>query len=392
MTEQSKPKVPKVPKSLEGYPVHPVRTPNGLWRFRATVDVGRDPVTGKRMQKTRVFDLDTPAKVVKAWVEDQRSEVRAGKYQHRSAVTFNRLADSWLAAKTGTVREVTHQGYASSLRNVRRFLGQRQVQSLTRADIEALRSWLTNEVGLAPRSVVYALTATKMVFDRAETVENLIQKNPAKGVKPPQADNHDLEQWSLDEMLRFRATADLDRWAALWRLTLCGLRRSEVCGLRWRDIDFDKGSLRVERGRVIVGRTTVIAAPKSKASKRIVRFEKIHPGTVKLLQAFRLASAASGDDDLVLTDAGGAPIYPGALSDRFAVSCKAAGVPKIRLHSCRHTLAWLLHLTGEPVASAAALLGHSVDVHLSTYLFAKDTAAEDAADRLGAYIAVAGSA
>ena len=73
-----------------------------------------------------------------------------------------------------------------------------------------------------------------------------------------------------DELLKFRAVADQDKWAACWRLTLCGLRRSEVVALKWDAVDLERGEFMVQAGRVSLdgGKRTAIDEPKSTASKK----------------------------------------------------------------------------------------------------------------------------
>lgn len=104
--------------------------------------------------------------------------------------------------------------------------------------------------------------------------------------------------------------------------------------------------------------------------------EVIHPGTVALLKSLKVRQAADKlkagevytDSGFVVVDALGVPVRPGWYSDHFRRLCVAAGVPSIRLHSVRHSLAFWLHALGVSPADAAALLGHTVEVHLSTYL------------------------
>lgn len=114
--------------------------------------------------------------------------------------------------------------------------------------------------------------------------------------------------------------ADVHEWAAAWRLTLCGLRRSEVMGLKWSAVDLDSGEIRVEAGRVSLdgGQRTATDDPKSEASKRVVAVEQLQPGTVALLRALKARQAADRlamgagyrETGLVLVDAAGAPIRP----------------------------------------------------------------------------------
>lgn len=189
----------------------------------------------------------------------------------------------------------------------------------------------------------------------------------------------DLEHWQPAQLLAFREHADTDGLAGAWRLTLTGMTRADVLGLRWSDVDVDAGTVTVRQGRVQLhhgGQRSHVDEPKSEQRRRTVPVEVLHTGTVALLRALsarqaadRLrAGAAYVESRLVVVDALGVPVRPEAYSDAFRRLCAEAGVPVIRLHSVRHSLAFWLHSLGVTPADAAALLGHTPEVHLSTYL------------------------
>lgn len=124
------------------------------------------------------------------------------------------------------------------------------------------------------------------------------------------------------------------------------------------------------------GQRSHIDEPKSEQRRRTVPVEVIHPGTVALLRSLIARQAAERlrageaytDSGLVVVDALGVPVRPEWYSDTFRGLCSEAEVPLIRLHSVRHSLAFWLHKVGVSPADAAALLGHTVEVHLSTNL------------------------
>lgn len=157
------------------------------------------------------------------------------------------------------------------------------------------------------------------------------------------------------------------------------MTRADVMGLRWEDVDLEAGTVTVRQGRVQLhqgGQTSVVDAPKSLARRRTIPVEVIHPGTVALLRTLRaqqaeerlVAGRAWHNTGLVVVNALGQPLLPERYSDLFAALCRQAGVPVIRLHSVQHSLAFWLHQLGVAPADAAALLGHTIEVHLSTYL------------------------
>lgn len=155
------------------------------------------------------------------------------------------------------------------------------------------------------------------------------------------------------------------------------MTRADVMGLRWSDVDLGAGIATISQGRVALdGGASTVDGPKSAQRLRAVPFEAIHPGSVTLLKRMKAkqssdklrAGAAWRASEFVVVDELGDPIRPEVYSDRFKRLCAAAGVRTINLHSVRHSLAFWLHHLGVAPADAAALLGHSTEMHLSTYL------------------------
>jgi integrase len=227
---------------------------------------------------------------------------------------------------------------------------------------------------------VYTLGAVRQLLAYGIS-SGLLSVNVAASVKPPRKQHSEApadtkpkdEPWSHEELLRFREISDSHEWAAVWRLTLCGLRRSEIMGMTWDCVDLERGEVGVEHGRVLLdGHRTATDDPKSTASKRTVPVEEIQPGTVALLRSLKARQAAdrlglgSGYEEtgLVLVDALGAPVRPELYSDRFRRLSQQAGLRPIHLHLVRHTLAVAMDRAGVAPVDAAPLLGHTVDVYI----------------------------
>lgn len=362
----------------------------GRVRFRVVVDASPRG-TAKRKQVTKTLDSLDDAR---AFVDHVRSEVNARGSFSRNDETVAQLCERWLASKTD-VRAISLESYRYQLKPVVRHLGDTPVRDLTAADLRGLVTWMTAEggrrpgKGLGPLAVKHALGRLGTALDMA-VEDGIIERNVARAgtIKRPRsakATGEALEHWPTtgrgptarcEPLGAFRRTADTDRLAAAWRLTLCGLTRADVLGLQWGDIDLDAGTVTIRRGRVPVGDGDRVDIPKSSQRRRTVPFEEIQPGTTALLRAYsarvaqeRLAAGSGWErSPFVFVDEVGVPVKPRAYGWRFAALCKTAGVPVIRLHSVRHSLAFLLHALGVAPADAAALLGHTLEVHLSTYM------------------------
>lgn len=385
-------------------PVRRITTTAGE-RFRVTVDRAPDPRTQKRRQVSRLYPS---AHEALAALDSFRADLRALDEAEQSPtsgpVTVNIACDRWLAAKDGKVRSNTLESYRYALLPVRRYMGDQDILGLTPTDIESFARWLSREggkrgQGLGAHASRSTLAALSGVLDRACRVERIIGENVmlAADVRLPTLatplddEAHDandlLERWNEGQWRSFVAHADTDALAIGWRLLALGLRREEVLGLRWRDVDFDAGTLSIRQTRVQVGtepRGWILGPPKSKASRRTIRPDSVLPGTLDRLREVRGIGSR-----LVVVNELGTPPAPRWFSRRFSQVCAEAGVPVIHAHSTRHTLAYFMSEQGIPPVNAAAYLGHTTAVFMNIYLRHKAEGVAAAENALGALFASA---
>lgn len=370
-----------MPRLTEPRPGEPIRlTPAG--RYRVVLDIA--PPGAKRKQLSRNFPT---LKAAREFVVQTRADLSRQTYSAPNKVTVEDVLDRWLTAceaDTG-LRRVTVEGYRAWLLPARRYFAGRPVTTVRHSDVEAFKGWALREgardgTALSPRAVA----GTLGVFRRALQVavrDGVIPANPAEGVKRPSAKRTE-DLWTADDLATFREAADEDPLAGALRLVLCGLRRSEVLGLTWGDVD-PAGLVRVRQGRVALSDgTTATGAPKSSASARTVAVEALQPGTLALL------GERGPDSRLVVLDAVGQPLRPEVLSDRFRRIAEHAGLPPIRMHAVRHSLATILAADpAVPDVDAAALLGHDVATFHATYARRTEDGAARAAAAAGAALA-----
>ena len=194
------------------------------------------------------------------------------------------------------------------------------------------------------------------------------------------------ETWSKAEVRKFLAKAPSDRLYAAWRLSLYGLRRGEVLGLRWPDIDLRAGTLTVNQARVLVEYRVRIEEPKSRNGKRRCRSTGELVAALTMLRKRRLEestiagaayrSGLAGLDwyqggEYVITDEAGTPVHPEWYSDEFGRLLRRAGLPRITLHDSRHTTLTLSFNRDVPQEVVRVLLDH--DSHRMTSHYAKIT-------------------
>lgn len=363
-------------------------------RYQLTVDVG--VVDGKRRQVRKRYATEKEAREA---LDSIRGEVAKGTYVHPTRVTLAQAIDDWLAGKRAADRKrSTIHGYEEKLGVVIAVLGDIEVQKLTKRHVDDLVTEL-RAGGLqsatektrkpwSPRSVNYLLGLLSAVLEsemkQGHVVRNVAALVDRIGAAPKQA-----ATLTETEVARVEAHIDGDRYTVAWLLALSGLRRGEIAGLRWEDVDLDAGTLTVATTRLRFGTHLVEDTPKSHAGARTL------PLPDHLVAAFKAARRIQAADRLalgeayqasgyVIVDEAGEALSPHALTSRWARMVKAAGVRHVRLHDARHTCGTLMHFKNVPTALIAAWLGHSSKAFtMQTYVHAQPEALSIAADSFG---------
>lgn len=204
--------------------------------------------------------------------------------------------------------------------------------------------------------------------------------------RPGTTAQKEMATWTAEEAAAFLGHVAKDRLYAGWCLSLYGLRRGEVLGLRWRDVDLEARILTVRVTRIIIDGEVVESTPKSERSRRTLPLDDTLVAALRRLKVRRAqeVSAAGRDyrsscptcrESHVFVDAVGEEVHPESYSDRFEVLVARAGLPRIRLHDTRHTCGTLMHLRGVPAAVISAWLGHAnVAFTMKTYVHSQDEA------------------
>jgi integrase len=217
-----------------------------------------------------------------------------------------------------------------------------------------------------------------------------LSRNVADGAAAPkQASKREMHTWTAQELRSFLAHVAEDRlYAAYITAATTGMRRGEVLGVHWRDVDLDTARLAVTQSLIAVGYELSFSEPKTAKSRRLIALD---PVTVAALRAHRKAQleerlrwgAAWQDGDLVFALENGSPVHPDRFSDWFQEHVKAAELPRIRLHDLRHTHATLALQAGVHAKVISERLGHStISITLDTYSHAIPAMEEEAAAKV----------
>jgi integrase len=364
------------------------------WQLR--VHLGRDPLTGRKRGLQRTFrgTKREADKALAALVRDaERLTPRAA-----SGTTVETVLREWLAHATPSLSARTVETSRRCIETtIVPALGSTPAARLTTLDIDRFyRRLLTVGIGNKPYSPA-TIRRVHGILRRALTQGvrwGWLPHNPAIDASPPRVPLRELRPPTPEELARLYRTA-LERDPALATFILLaastGARRGELIGLRWKDVDFARGVVSIERAIVLADRMLVEQGTKTRQSRRVT----LDGETVKALAAHRgvmqgeakAAGARLGENAFVFSGApdGSEPWRPDATSRSFEFVCRRARVSGVRLHDLRHYVATQLLASGVDVRTVAGRLGHrNPATTLNVYAHFVPEADAEAAHTLGA--------
>ena len=389
------------------------------WYYR--VDVGvRD---GQRQRRTK-GGFETKSEALAAMAKLQK-DMTDGSHVEGSRQTVGQYLDGWLAGIVAgvDVRASTYKSYKLAVDRLLPHIGQVSLQALTRAQVKAAYKAISvggatqrNKKGGTLKSKTVHNTHLALVKALSVAVEDRkLTFNPAAAAHKLAKDRPEMKTWLASELRAFYSqTQDLPSVPLpsypLWRLAAnTGMRRGEVLGLRWRDVNLDAARLSVRQQVARVHLTgpdkkpvfdaagkPVFAwgygLPKTKAGTRSIALD---PGTVAVLRDRRGTWAAEKvkagqvykDEDLVFCKADGSHLDPDVVSMVFERLVAKSGLPKIRFHDLRHTHATLGLAAGIHPKVMSERLGHSsITITLDLYSHTIPALGAEAADRIAAVV------
>ena len=312
------------------------------------------------------------------------------------------LTGEWLPAIRHTIRPTTFLSYKGHVeRHLVPALGRIPLQQLTGAHLNAFYAKLLSESETSKRQQISPSTVRRIhaTLHRAmkDAVRwNQISRSPADGADPPRAASggeSEMKVWSVKDLKAFLAAQRETRLYPLWlTLATTGMRRGEVLGLRWEDVDLDGGTISIRQTRVMTGYEALLSTPKTRRARRQVALD---PATVEALRENghqqrqeRLARGGPAKESgFVFTKEDGEPHHPERIRKLFAQTSKRAGLSHIRLHDLRHTYATLALSAGVHPKVVSERLGHAnIGITLDCYSHCLPALSEEAACRVAALV------
>jgi integrase len=298
------------------------------------------------------------------------TRVGLGHVPAQGRQTLSEYLETWLVGCEMTLAATAFTNYRTVLRHyVLPRIGQYRLAKLTPGILtslyaELLRTGSRRGGPLSPATVrTVHRVLSKALGDAVR--EQLLPTNPATHAKLPRRQRPEMKTWTAEQASAFLVHARTDRLYAAWLLALaCGLRRGELAGLRWSDVDFDAATVTILNQRTVDAEWNVVVKEPKGTSRRTL---DLGQGSVAALRQHRnqtnLERLAAGpawqDSGLVFVDALGRPYHPDRLTRMFRQLSADAGVPLIRLHDARHSCATLALAAGIHPKVVQQLLGHS---------------------------------
>ena len=360
---------------------------DGRWEGRYTA--GHDPVTGKRITKNVLGKTQAEVREkLRRTIEETRGldVARAGEY------TTGQWLEVWFNDYAMLkVRPSSHQTYRGYLdHHIKPYIGNIPLTKLSSLDLQRLYKKLLSDgrvdrieskkqpKGLSAKTVrnIHQIISSAL---KLAVEQKLIARNPAEGCALPKVERKEMQTLPVEQLTSFLREAKDSGVFALYYIDLTtGLRRGELLGLKWSDIDLEKGDLRVQRQ---IGRIDgkIIEMPlKTKNAYRTL------PLSADAIDVLKAQKNKVGSSEWVFPSPTGGPMSPDSVLHMLHRVLKRAGLPKVRFHDLRHTFATLALQNGVDIKTVSGMLGHfSAGFTLDTYAHVTTSAKREAAKTMG---------
>lgn len=338
------------------------------------------PLTDAKRRKTDWHGGFRTKREAEAFLRDQLGRIENRTYRSPAKTTVAEYLHEWLDGAEANLSAGTLSLYRTVERAyLRPHIGDVTLSNLTAVKINATYAALLKSGGkggrpLAPKTVRHSHVLLRRALADAVR-QDLLPRNVAALAQPPKLIRPTMKTWTGEEVGGFLRFVKEDRLEAAWITeATTGLRRGELLGLRWADVDLDSGRLSIRSSVVVLeGHGFFQETTKTDGSRRSV---SIPSQTVSALKAHKVRQAeerlALGvyytAKDLVFCREDGQILDPTWFSRRFEQLRAQAGLPKIRFHDLRHSWATLALQANVPAKVVADTLGHAnVNITLDVY-------------------------
>ena len=288
------------------------------------------------------------------------------------------------------VRASSHQTYRGYIDNhIKPNIGNIPIEKLTTMDLQKFyRKLLTKgrverieskdqPKGLSAKTVRNINQVISLAMDLA-IAQKIIPSNPTNACELPKVGHQEMQTIPVEQLQAFLQEAKATGVYEMYYIELAtGLRRGELLGLKWQDIDWKNGVIKVRRQVVRVDGQIKEAPLKTKNSYRTVT---ISQQAIEVLKEQK----KKANDTYVFPSPKGGPISPDSVNNMLKRVLERAGIPKVRFHDLRHTFATIALQNGVDIKTVSGMLGHfSAGFTLDTYAHVTTSAQKEAAQTMG---------
>lgn len=369
---------------------------DGRWEGRYTA--GHDPETGKQIFKNVLgkSQSEVREKLNAAITQNAGLDVvKAGLY------TLGQWMDVWYENYALLkVRPSSHKTYKGYIENhIKPNIGCLPLNKMTSLELQKFYKLLLTDgrverkeskkqpKGLSAKTV---RNINQIISSACQLAveQKLIPYNPTAGCALPKVEHKEMKTLEAEQLEAFLQEAKNTGVYEFYYLELAtGLRRGEILGLKWTDVDFKASTIKVQRQILRLDGVVQEAPLKTKNSYRVVT---IGDDTVKILKTKKANDA--GRSEYVFPSPTGGPISPDSVNNMLHRVLERAGIPKMRFHDLRHTFATMALQNGVDVKTVSSMLGHySAGFTLDTYTHVTTAAQKEAAQTMSAVLSCVAS-
>ena len=330
--------------------------------YYVCMDFGQDE-TGRRVKKYKTYPSLAQAR---RGLRDFQAERDSHQQVSPRTITLDQWLDYWMSEVIIPNRaETTVYGYRKIIENhLSEALGGIRLQALSPQHLQQYYTMLMRDKGLSANTVRrhHDLLSCSLHFALRQ---DMIVRCPTERVEPPRVIPKEARFYSPENLKRLYALSEGHWLEIIVKLAgSLGLRREEICGLRWDSVDFNLRKIHIKAARTAAGANIVLKETKNRSSNRVLH---LNDDLLRLLKRERARQAqnrlalgeAWPDTGLVAVDDQGVPYSPNAVSLAFTRFIRKNGLPKITLHGLRHTFATVASAQGAPLFDIGKALGHS---------------------------------
>lgn len=357
--------------------------------WEARITVGRDPGTGKQIQRS--FSGKTQ-KEVREKMQAAAVEVNTGTYIAPAKLTVGQWLDIWAAEYLGDRKPGTVKAYLSNIKlYIKPAFGAVKLTDLHPHAVQAFVNGLTH---LSPGSVKLAHKVLHVALEKAVQLA-YIPRNPATNCILPKEEPKDIKPLDDEQAaLLLAASKGTDMEHIISIALFTGLRMSEIAGLTWDSVDMKKGILTVDKQLVRPSHKIdkVFMSPKG-GKTRIITVAPSVIATLKKQQIrqfemrFKAGVSWSNENNLIFTQEDGRPYYQWKIAKNFQELLSNAGLQGVRFHDLRHTYAVNAIRAGDDIKTIQGNLGHTTAAFtLDKYGHFTERMKLDSANRMESFI------